>query len=162
KGILDLLAAMRLVLDKRNDVQLVLVGDGAHRDAFAARAQELGLGEHVTWTGLLEDPISEGVYAAADVVCQMSHWEEVFGYVIAEAMMCGKPVVATRVGGIPELVQNGTTGFLVPRGDSAAMADRIIHLLDDATARARLGSAGRELAAAKFNLARNVAQVLTL
>jgi glycosyltransferase involved in cell wall biosynthesis len=162
KGILDLLEATRLVLDKRDTVHLVLVGEGAHAEKYAQRARQLGMEQHVTWTGLVQDPVREGVYAAADVVCQMSHWEEVFGYVIAEAMLCGKPVVATRVGGIPEVVHDGVTGLLVPRGDTTRMAETILQLLDDPALRDRLGRAGREIAQAEFNLAKNVKQLLGL
>ncbi len=162
KGILDLLEATRLILDKRDTVHLVLVGDGAHGEEYAQRARQLGMERHVTWTGLVQDPVREGVYAAADVVCQMSKWEEVFGYVIAEAMRCGRPVVATRVGGIPEVVHDGVTGLLVPRGDTARMAEAILQLLDDPVLRDRLGRAGREVAQTKFNLEQNVSQLLRL
>ena len=162
KGILDLLEATRLVLDKRDTVHLVVVGEGVYGEEYAQRARQLGMEQHVTWTGLVQDPVREGVYAAADVVCQMSHWEEVFGYVIAEAMLCGKPVVATRVGGIPEVVHDGVTGLLVPRGDTKRMAETILQLLDDPELRDRLGRAGREIAQTKFNLAQNVQQLLNL
>jgi glycosyltransferase involved in cell wall biosynthesis len=162
KGILDLLEATRLVLDKRDTVHLVLVGEGAHREDYSHHASRLGMEQHVTWTGLVQDPVREGVYAASDLVCQMSHWEEVFGYVIAEAMLCGKPVVATRVGGIPEVVHDGVTGLLVPRGDTMRMAETILRLLDDAALRDRFGRAGREIARTKFNLEQNVKQLLDL
>jgi glycosyltransferase involved in cell wall biosynthesis len=80
---------------------------------------------------------------------------------IAEAMAHGKPVVATRVGGIPELVSGGRSGFLVDRGDTAAMSKRILTLLDDPAMRARMGEAGRETVANKFDLRKNVAQLIT-
>jgi glycosyltransferase involved in cell wall biosynthesis len=74
--------------------------------------------------------------------------------------MCGKPVVATRVGGIPEVVQEDVTGLLVPRGDTPRMAEAILHLLDDPALCTRLGRAGRDVARTKFNLSRNVGQLL--
>jgi glycosyltransferase involved in cell wall biosynthesis len=80
--------------------------------------------------------------------------------VIAEAMSYSKPLVATRVGGIPELVQDGRTGFVVDRGDVRALADRILELTDDRELRDRMGRAGRRDAEAKFDLERNVARVL--
>ncbi len=86
KGIVDLLETARLVLSRNRNVQFVLVGDGSHREEYTRLAAEMGLGEHVTWTGLVEDPFGEGVYAAADVVCQVSRWEELFGYVVAEVL----------------------------------------------------------------------------
>jgi glycosyltransferase involved in cell wall biosynthesis len=162
KGIGDLLAAAPLVLERNPDVQFVVVGEGASRDELVRLAAQMGIQDHVTWTGLVQDPFAEGVYAAAEVVCQVSRWEEVFGFTIAEAMACGRPVVATRVGGIPELVQDGHTGFLVPRGDPGQIAGRILMLLDDPDLRARLGEAGRSVVAARFYLKQNVSQLLNL
>jgi glycosyltransferase involved in cell wall biosynthesis len=162
KGIVDFLEAAALVLKQNPDVHFVLVGDGASREEFANLAMKLGIAEHLTWTGLVQDPLGEGVYAAADVVCQVSRWEEVFGFTIAEAMACGRPVVATQVGGIPELVQDGQTGFLVPRGAPDQIANRILALTNDADLRSRFGQAGRNVAAKLFDLEQNVSQLLGL
>ena len=162
KGIPDLLEAARQVVGEFPRVQFVLVGEGAHRDTYVRQARQLGIEEYVIWTGLVEDPMAEGVFAAADVVCQMSRWEEVFGWTIAEAMGHSKPMVATRVGGIPELVEDGQSGFLVNRGDTAAMAEKILLLLRDPALRDRMGRAGRLAAEAKFGLRKNVAEVLKL
>src|SRR5262249_49099230 len=126
------------------------------------QAAEMGIADHVTWTGQVDDPMGEGAYSAADVVCQVSRWEEVFGYVIAEAMSCGKPMVATRVGGIPELVEDGVTGFVVARGDAAAIADRILGLVANQKLRACMGGAGRDVAFDRFDLVRNVEKVTKL
>ena len=160
KGIADFLAAARLVLGQNRKVQFVLVGDGANREQYAKDADAMGIADHVTWTGMVEDPFGEGVFAAADVVCQFSRWEEVFGWMIAEAMAHGKPVVATRVGGIPELIEEGVSGHLVTRGDTTAMSERILRLLSDPELRRRMGSAGRATAAAKFDLRKNVTQLI--
>jgi len=160
KGIADLLAAARLVIAQNPNVHFAFVGEGAYRERYIREAAELGLEGHVTWTGHVDDPMAEGVYAAADVVCQASRWEEVFGYVIAEAMSCSKPLVATRVGGIPELVEDSKTGFLVDRGDVRAIADRILDLAADRELRERMGRAGRQAVGEKFDLERNVARVL--
>ena len=162
KGIADLLQAAQLVLRRKSDVQFVLVGDGAQRGEFEQLAAKLGIAEHVTWTGVVQNPLAEGVYAAADVVCQMSRWEEVFGQVITEAMASCRPVIGTRVGGIPELIHDGETGFLVERGDVAAMAERMLHLLTNSTLRTRMGSKGREAVEAKFDHRKNVSKVLEL
>src|SRR6267142_2819296 len=129
KGIADFLDTARLVLAQNRAVQFVLVGDGVNREQYMKDADALGIANHVTWTGMVEDPFGEGVFAAADVVCQFSRWEEVFGWMIAEAMAHGKPVVATRVGGIPELIEEGVSGHLVSRGDTTAMSERILRLL---------------------------------
>ena len=160
KGIADLLEVARLVNSKRADTQFVIVGDGPYREQYAKQAHDMGISENVTWTGLMKDPFGEGVYDAADVVCQLSRWEEVFGWMIAEAMAFGKPVVATRVGGIPELIDEGETGFLVHRGDVNAAAERVLQLLDDGELRKTLGCAGRQKTEKKFNLQTNIGELL--
>ena len=161
KGIRDFVETARMVTARNPNVQFVVVGDVAYREQYMKEAIEMGLADRLIWTGMVDDPFSEGVYDAADVVCQFSRWEEVFGWMIAEAMAHGKPVVATRVGGIPELITNGESGFLVERGDTAAMAERIMTLLADRELRARLGQTGRETVSAKFDLRKNVAQLIS-
>jgi glycosyltransferase involved in cell wall biosynthesis len=160
KGISDFLEMARLVAAQRNDVQFVLVGDGAHREQYMKDAEVMGLNDRVTWTGTIDDPFGQGVFHAADVVCQFSRWEEVFGWMIAEAMAHAKPVVATRAGGIPELVSDGVTGYLVDRGDTEMMSQRVLELLNDSGARMRIGQAGRETVRAKFDLQKNVAKLI--
>lgn len=161
KGISDFLETARLVTQQDRNVQFVIVGEGSYREQYMQDARAMGIEDRLTWTGMLEDPFGEGVFAAADVVCQFSRWEEVFGWMIAEAMAHGKPVVATRVGGIPELITDGVTGHLVERGDTAAMSERLLTLLADRELRARMGEAGRETVSAKFDLRKNVAQLIS-
>jgi glycosyltransferase involved in cell wall biosynthesis len=160
KGIKDFLETARLVTEQNRQVQFVVVGEGAYREQYMKEAAAMGIEDRLTWTGMVEDPFGEGVFEAADVVCQFSRWEEVFGWMIAEAMAHGKPVVATRVGGIPELITDGQSGYLVGRGDTAAMSERILKLLDDGESRIRMGEAGRETVSAKFDLRKNVAQLI--
>lgn len=162
KGILDLLDAAQLVLASHPHVHFVFAGEGRSREEYMRRAQALGIEDHVCWTGTVADPFAEGLYAAADIVCQMSRWEEGFGWAIAEAMAHEKPVVGTRVGAIPEVVRHGETGFLVDRGDSGAMADSLTRLIRDPQLRGRLGVAGRARVEAEFDLPRSVAQVIGL
>lgn len=161
KGIADFLETARLVTQQNRNVQFVLVGDGAPREQYMKDAAAMGIEDRVTWTGMVEDPFGEGVFAAADIVCQFSRWEEVFGWMIAEAMAHGKAVVATRVGGIPELITEGVTGRLVERGDTTAMSESILTLLADPELRTRMGDAGRETVLEKFDLRKNVAQLIS-
>lgn len=162
KGIPELLHAARALISKNPRVHFVLVGEGAHREQFMKDAEALGIADHITWTGLIQDPFGEGVYDVADIVCQLSEWEELFGWMIAEAMAYRKPIVATKVGGIPELVGEGVTGFLVPRGDPVAAAERLKTLASDPELRRKLGQAGRRVVEEKFDLRRNVAQLIEL
>jgi glycosyltransferase involved in cell wall biosynthesis len=160
KGIEDLLDAAALVLRERQDVQFVFGGDGEYASAYREKAASLGIAEHVTWTGLLQNPILDGAFPAADVVCQVSRWSEAFGITIAEAMSVCRPVIATAVGGIPELIDDGVTGYLVPKRDPGAIADRVLRLLADPAMRARMGSAARAKCEAEFDLQKIVAQYL--
>ena len=160
KGIGDFLEMARRVLQANRNVLFVLVGDGAARSQYTKEAEAMGIAGHLTWTGMVEDPFTEGVFAAADVVCQLSRWEEVFGWMIAEAMAHAKPIVATRVGGIPELVMDGKSGFLVDRGDIAAMAEKVLMLLADAQMRNCFGRAGQQTVQEKFDLRTNVSQLI--
>jgi glycosyltransferase involved in cell wall biosynthesis len=162
KGIDDFLEAAHLVVGRRSDVRFAIVGEGDTRPDYARRAIELGLERHVTWTGLVEDPYNEGVYAAADVICQVSRWQEAFGCTIAEAMMFERPLVATRVGGIPELVCDSVSGFLAAPGDATAIAEHILALVADAELRRTMGECGRTFAVKHFNLRANVAKLLKL
>ncbi|HJP92557.1 MAG TPA: glycosyltransferase family 4 protein [Pyrinomonadaceae bacterium] len=160
KGIIDFLETARLVSRQNRNVQFVIVGEGAYRQEYMRRAVEMGIEDHVTWTGNVEDPFGEGVFEAADVVCQFSRWEEVFGWTIAEAMAHGKPVVTTRAGGIPELVQDQESGYLVDRGDTKTMSNKVLTLLNDALLREHMGSKGKNIVRQKFDLRKNVTKLI--
>ncbi len=162
KGVPDLLEAARLVVAVEPSAHFVFAGDGPLRAESARRAAETGIGGHITWTGLLSDPIGEGAYAAAGVVCQLSRWQEGFGYTVAEAMSSGKPVVGARAGAIPELIDDGISGSLVAPGNPAQAADAILRLLRDPPLRLKMGSAARLLAQQRFDLVRNVAELVRL
>jgi glycosyltransferase involved in cell wall biosynthesis len=160
KGIADLLQAAQIALRHDSNLHFALVGEGAFRSQYSELAARMGIDGHVTWTGTVEDPFAAGVYAAADIVCQVSRWEEAFGYVIAEAMAWGKPVIGTRVGGIPEVICDGETGFLVEKGNSPEIAAAILRLARAPELRHRLGEMGALAAATKFDVTRNVSRLL--
>jgi len=160
KGIVDLLKAAQRVVSQDPNVQFVFIGEGSYRAEYEKQAHAMGLCDHVTWTGLVTDPFVEGVYDAADIVCQVSNWEEVFGWVIAEGMAYGKPIVGTRVGAIPEIIEDGSSGYLVDRGDDHAMAEKILTLVQNKELRCRMGHRGREIARTKFDLSRSVSQLI--
>jgi len=160
KGIPDLLKTASLVVEKNPNTRFLVVGDGPYREQYMALATEMGLSDHVIWTGVIEDPFGAGVFEVADIVCQLSNWEEVFGWMIAESMAFGKPVVATRVGGIPELVREGKSGFLVDRGDTTATSERILELLKNPSLRQQMGQVGETIAQTQFALEANVADLI--
>lgn len=101
--------------------RLVLIGQGADRDALERLARELGVDAQVTFLGSQPQPVVARWMAAADLLCLPSHAEG-SPNVVVEALASGTPVVASRVGGIPDLVDDGVNGLLVPPGDPAALA----------------------------------------
>ena len=106
----------------------------------------LGLGESVRFVGPQPQSVLPLYYAAADVTVLPSYYES-FGMVALEAMACGSPVIASRVGGLVTTVRDGVTGFLVPDGDVEALAERIDTLAGDPELRWRLGREGVRWAA---------------
>jgi len=147
KGIDVLLRALALV--RRGDVGLTVVGDGPEYERLSALARSLGVGSRVRFLGLRDD--THVLLAAADLFCHPT-LAEAFGLVIAEAMASGLPVVASRVGGIPEVVSEGETGLLVPPGDAGALAGAIDRLVDSPRLRRRLGAAARKRAVERFDV----------
>jgi glycosyltransferase involved in cell wall biosynthesis len=155
KGVEHLLRAMVRVLDARPAARLVIVGDGPLRAELEALAARLGIARAVRFAGWRTD-VPE-VLSALDLFCLASLWES-FGIVLAEAMLASLPIVATRVDGIPEVVCDGETGFLVAPGSDAELAERILALLADAPLRRALGEAGRARALERFSVRRMVAE----
>jgi glycosyltransferase involved in cell wall biosynthesis len=162
KGIADLLDAAYRVLAVHPQTHFAIVGDGPNRDEFQKKAAQLGIADSVTFTGMIEDPMGGGVYAACDIFCLASRWLEACPYVLTEAMAFEKPVVATAVGGVPELVEDGKTGLLSPAGDPESLAGHMIRLLEDPSLRLQMGRAGRKAAQEKFDLRESVAQFVSL
>jgi N-acetyl-alpha-D-glucosaminyl L-malate synthase BshA len=128
---------------------LQLVGDGPERDRIRKLVQATGLGDCVQFLGERTDLPS--VLRGADLFLLPSESES-FGLAALEAMSCGVPVIASRVGGVPEVVIDGETGLLAPVGDVGAMAAHVVRLLGDAALRAQLGRAARRRAETAFPL----------
>jgi glycosyltransferase involved in cell wall biosynthesis len=129
--------------------EALIVGDGPDRSALEAELRRLELEDRVRLTGERDDvPL---LLARADVFVLASA-SEGLPVSVLEAMAAELPVVASRVGGVPELVVEGLTGFLVPPGNAAALADALQPLLDDQGLRRHLGAAGRVRAETRFNL----------
>jgi glycosyltransferase involved in cell wall biosynthesis len=126
----------------------VIVGNGSQRHRLAHLAEELGLSQRVVMTGHRQE--ARSMLPTFDVVAVPSRWEA-FGLVTVEAMLAERPVVASAVGGIPEVVADRETGFLVPPEDPDALADALRKLLADPDLRARMGRRGREIALERYH-----------
>ena len=155
KGQEHLLDAAARVVAEVPDARFVLVGAGELRDALAAQIARLGLERHVVLTGFRTDAIA--LLKGFDLFV-MSSVTEGLGTSVLDAMACGRAVVATRAGGIPESVVDGETGLLVPTREPAALASAIVRMLRDRPWRHALGRAGRARARAHFSAARMVAE----
>jgi glycosyltransferase involved in cell wall biosynthesis len=125
-----------------------VAGAGPFESTYRAEVEALGCSDVVRFLGFRPD--AADLMAAADLVVLPSV-AEAFGLVLAEAIYLGKAVVATRVGGIPEIVENGVDGILVPPADSHALADAIGNLLADGELRKRLSGSGRERIRSTFS-----------
>jgi phosphatidyl-myo-inositol dimannoside synthase len=133
----------------RPELRLVLVGDGDLREELRARARSLDAADTVIFAGMVERDEIPAYLAAADIVVVPSvrygGYVDGLPNVALEAMAAGKPLVATRVGGLPELVRPGETGLLVGEKDADALADAIVTLAREPDMRARMGDSGRAL-----------------
>ena len=126
---------------------LLLAGDGPERVTLERLAADLGLADRVRFVGRADRPLAVSLFAGCSFFVLPSR-QEPQGIVNLEAMAAGKAVLASRVGGVPEIVQDGETGLLVPAEDASALAHAITRLTDDAPLRQRLGAAGRDRAKA--------------
>jgi N-acetyl-alpha-D-glucosaminyl L-malate synthase BshA len=146
KRVGDAVVALSEVIRERPAV-LVLVGDGPEREGVEKLAGALGVGPNVAFLG--EQLHLGGLFAQADLFVLPSE-QESFGLAALEALASGVPVVASDVGGLPEVVRDGETGRLVPPHDPRALAEAVLDLLRDEPGRAAMGLAARADATARF------------
>ena len=147
----DVLEAFRLLRADGVDACLCLVGDGPDRDRLERRAAELGVIRDTLFLGYQEDVAP--YYAAFDALVLPSANEGTPVSVI-EALAAETPVVATRVGGVPDVVREGEEGFLVDAGDTQELAERLLRLASDPALRRRLGESGRERVLTRYAVGR--------
>jgi glycosyltransferase involved in cell wall biosynthesis len=155
KGQRHLIEAARMVVRQIPDARFVILGEGELREALERQVREYHLEKHVFLPGFRTDVLgcikSFEVFAMASIT-------EGLGTSLLDAMACSLPIVATRTGGIPEVVEDGKTGLLVPPRDHAAMAQAIVALLSDEGLRRRMGEAGFARVNERFTVERMVAE----
>ncbi len=139
------------ILKRFPGTKFIIVGDGERREELETLAESLGVASRVVFTGFRHD--IDDIMSVLDIVMLSSHPKvESFPMCLLEAMSMGKPVVATEVSGVPELVAHGETGYVTPHGDAAALADAVGNLLSDPELMKRFGSAGRRRVEERFTL----------
>lgn len=148
KGFEYLIDAVAILADSNPTLMLAITGDGALREHLLKRAVERGISDRVAMLGFRADV--GAVYDAIDVFA-LSSLSETIGYVVLEAMAHELPVVGTEVGGVPEVIAPGETGFLSRPRDGAALAAALKPLLESADLRRRMGTAGRERITHRFH-----------
>jgi glycosyltransferase involved in cell wall biosynthesis len=145
KGLSYAIDALTLCSDH---VQLLVAGDGAEQDTLMRQAREAGIESRVRFVGYVSDPFS--VFSAADAAVVPSLWNEAFGRVVVEAMACSTPVIATSVGGMQELFEDGVHGLFVPKADADAIATAMDRLAGDKELHGRMAAAARQLAKQRY------------
>jgi len=155
KGVPFLLRALPAILQRRK-VKLLITGDGDRRQEWEALARELQLGDAVQFLGIVSNERLGQLYRACDVYVLPAIFDdrgdtEGLGVVLIEALQNARPVVASAVGGIVDVIQHGKTGLLVPEKNPQALADAVLRLLDDPALAQRLGQQGRAEAERQFD-----------
>lgn len=137
-----------------------LFGETKYEKLVSLQTEELGLRHHIEWLGFRDDVPQ--LIENLDVLVHASVVGEPFGQVVVEGMVAGKPVVATRGGGVPEIIEDGINGILVPMNDAPTLAAAVLDLLRDRARAEKIGAAGYERVRDHFNIkgvARNVEKV---
>jgi len=153
KGVHHLLRAFDSAIQVLNTAALrpvlIYIGDGPQFAEIQSLRENLASRNDIILTGYRSD--AREILEGADVCVVPSVWQDAFPLAVLEAMARGKPVVATRVGGIPEMIEHEVTGILIPAGDERALSAAIVRLLDDPTGAVKLGDAARQRVAQHFS-----------
>lgn len=153
----DILIAVASLLKSRGyDFEIRIAGEGRLKEQLMQKARDEGVAGQVHFLGFVEN--MRQFLHSIDIFLLPSHWEG-FGYVIAEAMYCGKPVIAFNVSSNPELVCDNETGFLVEQGDVAAFAEKAEILMNNTGLRRQLGQMARKYAIGRFSIETTLTEV---
>ncbi|MDO8881024.1 MAG: glycosyltransferase family 4 protein [Coriobacteriia bacterium] len=142
KGVHHLVAAVAQAREKADDISLVIAGEGTELGRLTQQASQVGLDGAVEFCGFVPDEDAPRFLASLDAFVLPS-LSEGLPFTVMEAMRAGLPIVASRVGGVPEMIEDGVTGLLVECGDEARLAEAIVRLRDDRALAERLGRGAR-------------------
>ena len=156
KGVEFGIRAFAKALEQNPNMKLALAGEGDQRSYLESLSEELGIRDHVNFLGARKD--LPNVLSACDSVI-MPSLTEGFPRVAIEAMACSKPIIATRVGGIPEAIIHNKSGILVPSKDIEAMANAIVNIANNSELATRLGDAARERTEQYYSASKYVARL---
>jgi len=137
------LDTLKAVMEREKDIHAVIAGDGELREDLENYAGRIGLKENVSFLGTVQDDLAD-LYRLMDVFLLTSQWGESFPNVILEAMSASVPVVASNISAIPEIITDGSNGFLVESRNPAMFADRVVQVLRDAKLKDSLVRNGQE------------------
>jgi len=159
KGHRVFLLAAKRVCENKKDVMFVLVGDGPERDSLMRLSSELGLKDRVLFLGNRTDV--PDLVNTMDI-CTLSSYMETFPNALLEYMSLKKPIVAPKVGGIPEIITDGVEGLLFKIGDAEDMSSKILTLISDANKRIKMGEAGFSKVKTVFSISANVDKIINI
>lgn len=164
KGVHHLVRAFDRMLDSGDDFPsrpaLVYCGDGPYLSELKELREDVAAGDAIVFAGYQPDAVS--LLSDADLFVVPSVWQDALPLAVMEPMSLGKPVIATRVGGVPEMVADGITGYLVDAGDEAALAEAMTDVLQNPEKAERMGDAGQERVARKFSPEREEEKLVSI
>ena len=152
KGLFTLIKSVSIVAKKYRNVKLIISGKGQSNEMkkLVDYAKKLGIRSNILFTGYFPDAKLPKLYQAADIFAFSTFYENL-PFAVLEALSSRLPVVTTNVGGIPEMIEDGKNGFLVPPANSAALSDRIIYLIENPAAASEMANQARETVENRFD-----------
>ncbi|MBA7708709.1 D-inositol-3-phosphate glycosyltransferase [subsurface metagenome] len=159
KNIPNLLRATKQILSAHIKTLFLIIGSGPEKDHLEVLSQELGIAEHVRFPGIIPYEDLPAYYVACDLLVLPS-WSEGFARVLMEAAFAAKPIVATDVGGVDDIITNDETGYIVAVNDSKQLAEKITKLLDDPERARQMGLKGYQRAVSYGNFDANTRKLV--
>lgn len=151
KGVHVLIKAFSRVVEEEAEAKLLIAGEGYMKPFLQMRVKQLKLEGKIKFLGKISEEKLANVYRSSRIVVIPSLYRESFGMVALEAMASGRPIIATRVGGLPEIIQDGKNGFLTPPGDHEKLAEKIVQLLSNPKMANEMGFLGRKIAVENYS-----------